>query len=221
MRSRPNVGTEWRKTRVSFRILANGTRVAFCACRMHRYMAAGWVLGFHALLGCSGASATFDLYAPSDAGEAADVQSRDGGTDASASCRRHTTAEACGADNACTFVAGCSDCRGGFNGGGCYGKDEPRPAFACAPCLQCQAFTDEASCRASGSCHAVFRDPGTCDCTAAGCCLSFFACAPGATARCNATTTMCKQATPMCKAGFTVGYTDTCFEGCVRETDCK
>jgi hypothetical protein len=100
-----------------------------------------------------------------------------------------------------------------------YPSDPPPvcPAIACV--VACDMLTTQTACEARHDCHPDFADPGTCDCIAAGCCMTFSRCAAGATARCSGMP-LCKSLAPLCAGDYTLAYTDTCYEGCVRKTDC-
>jgi hypothetical protein len=83
----------------------------------------------------------------------------------------------------------------------------------------CSAITTQAACDSRGDCHSVFVDPGTCGCAAAGCCAHFSRCADGGHANCTNTVT-CEMATPFCELPYVVSYTNNCYEGCVRQSEC-
>jgi hypothetical protein len=121
-----------------------------------------------------------------------------------------------------------SDCRAGYCTGcqrrtfvGCGG---PGVAFACpAGCPMpgpCATETTRAGCDSRTDCHSVFVDRGICDCAVAGCCTAFDHCADGAQASCKGNP-ICHQVPPYCEApAYVVAYTASCFEGCVRPTEC-
>jgi len=83
----------------------------------------------------------------------------------------------------------------------------------------CSAATTLDACEARTDCHSVFQDPGTCGCASAGCCEHFLRCADGDKAMCTGTP-LCKIGTPLCDGPYVVAYTATCYEGCVKQTDC-
>jgi hypothetical protein len=119
-------------------------------------------------------------------------------------------------------VGSCPDCSGGTPFTGCY---DPKlelgwacPAIACAP-ADCDQQTTEAACRARSECHPVYRDPGTCLCAQPGCCMMFDACADGAQANCKGPA-LCKSLPPTCEGQFTLGFANSCYEGCVKKSDC-
>jgi hypothetical protein len=91
------------------------------------------------------------------------------------------------------------------------------PAIACP--LPCGQVTTLDQCEARNDCHSVFVDPGTCGCAAVGCCAHFSRCADGNTARCTGIPA-CDAAIPFCEGPYVVAYTATCYEGCVKKTDC-
>jgi len=83
----------------------------------------------------------------------------------------------------------------------------------------CGRVTTQTECDGRSDCHAVFVDPGTCGCAAAGCCARFSRCADGGRANCSGPAA-CRIPTPFCEAPYVLSYTSNCFEGCVRESDC-
>ncbi len=115
----------------------------------------------------------------------------------------------------------CPNCGGGQRFVGCAA---PGTAFncplACPAPAACSTVITEAACNARTDCHSVFVDPGTCDCTGSGCCAHFSRCADGAKASCTGTP-LCQIVTPYCDPdAFVVSYTASCYEGCVRPTEC-
>ncbi len=99
-------------------------------------------------------------------------------------------------------------------GGGTAGRGGSGGATACA------SVTTLAACDARSDCHSVFEDPGTCGCLALGCCAHFLRCADGDRASCTPNAIACDAATPHCESPYTVSYTNVCYEGCVRNTEC-
>jgi hypothetical protein len=89
-----------------------------------------------------------------------------------------------------------------------------------APPACAQATTLEA-CALRPDCHAVYVDPGTCDCAALGCCTRFDHCAAGASAYCNGSVD-CEMKTPNCEGPYVVSYSaaTNCYEGCVLQKEC-
>ena len=75
----------------------------------------------------------------------------------------------------------------------------------------CTQLTVQSDCQARSDCHAVFTDPGTCGCSAAGCCARFSRCADGK-ATCSGNP-MCETSTPHCEGPYVVSYTANCYEG--------
>ena len=117
----------------------------------------------------------------------------------------------------------CPNCDGGQSFVGCGGPGESRvacPLLTCPAPASCSTVTTEAVCNARTDCHSVFDDPGTCGCNAVGCCAHFSWCADGAKASCGGMP-LCQVVAPHCEApAFVVSYAGSCFEGCVRPTEC-
>lgn len=94
----------------------------------------------------------------------------------------------------------------------------PRPA-----CLDCGGLGEEA-CIDAEACHPVYVDEGAlCDCQQPGCCTRFSQCAEGGFAQCAPPVggVLCDALPPRCDLPeLTVGYTEFCYEGCVRLEDC-
>jgi hypothetical protein len=105
---------------------------------------------------------------------------------------------------------------GGNATGGATGLDGGTPD---APLAKCSDVTTQAECDARSDCHSVFVDPGTCGCAASGCCARFQNCADGDMADCGGPAA-CTMATPHCESPYVVAYRGSCFEGCVKESDC-
>lgn len=110
----------------------------------------------------------------------------------------------------------------------CTGKSFSRctttndsPGLCAQPhCVQaCSTVTTLDACEARPDCHSVFQDAGTCDCAASGCCAKFSFCADGGKAACTGTP-LCRSVAPFCESPYVVSYTGTCYEGCVKKTDC-
>jgi hypothetical protein len=74
-------------------------------------------------------------------------------------------------------------------------------------------------CNARPDCHAVFFDPGTCNCASLGCCAQFHHCASGFNAICTGLIT-CAVLPPHCESPYLISYRDGCYEGCVHYRDC-
>ena len=129
-----------------------------------------------------------------------------------ASCRQRTD---------CVALA-CPDCNGGNNFTSCSTLTDTIhscPAILCP--LPCGQVTTKDACEARSDCHSVFVDPHDCTCLALGCCAQFSRCADGDKATCKAPSGVaCGAAPPYCESPFVVGYTATCYEGCVQQTDC-
>jgi hypothetical protein len=86
----------------------------------------------------------------------------------------------------------------------------------------CGELTTQAECDARSDCHPVFVDPRNCACLAIGCCARFSFCASGERARCTPPVPIaCTIAEPYCEnPAYVISYTQSCYEGCVRPTDC-
>ena len=82
----------------------------------------------------------------------------------------------------------------------------------------CSQLTAQTACEARSDCYAVFVDPSTCGCAAAGCCARFDHCAAG-TPSCNGSVS-CTTATPHCEGPYVVSYASGCYQGCVRQSAC-
>jgi len=97
------------------------------------------------------------------------------------------------------------------------------PSFGCltiacpSPCAE--ASTKEA-CEARPECHSVFVDNRNCACAALGCCARFSRCADGASAVCKEPSIVCDAVAPYCEGPYVVGYSGSCYEGCVLSSDC-
>jgi hypothetical protein len=103
---------------------------------------------------------------------------------------------------------------------GCSNINAPVTPCPALPCpLPCAMVTTLDQCETRTDCHSVFVDPGTCGCSAVGCCEHFSRCADGDKAKCSGMP-LCRIATPFCEGTFVVSYTDTCYEGCVQKKDC-
>jgi hypothetical protein len=98
---------------------------------------------------------------------------------------------------------------------GCIVAAGPECGGAQAGC----AGLDENSCGSTTGCHAVYEDPGTCDCVPAGCCTRFKSCAAGP-AVCTQPQLTCERAAPECDGPYVVSYKNGCYEGCVKAQEC-
>jgi hypothetical protein len=103
------------------------------------------------------------------------------------------------------------------------------PGYACpapdagttdAASGSCSAITTQAACDGRGDCHSVYVDPGTCGCAGVNCCMHFNRCADGGRANCTGPVA-CMAPQPVCVAPYTLAYTNVCYEGCVRQTECE
>jgi hypothetical protein len=105
---------------------------------------------------------------------------------------------------------------GGLGSGGAPGMDGGAPD---APPAKCSDVTTQAECDARSDCHSVFVDPGDCGCAASGCCARFQSCADGDQANCDGPVA-CRMALPHCEPPYIVSVQGSCYEGCVKQTDC-
>jgi hypothetical protein len=122
------------------------------------------------------------------------------------SCRQHTQ---CRVDT-------CPGCNGGAMFAGC--ADPTDPPNDCAPpppCAPCQGM-DQQGCEARSDCHGVYDNPGNCFAPP---CEVFVACAPGL-ADCTGPA-LCAIASPQCDPPYVIGYTLSCYEGCVLKSKCR
>jgi hypothetical protein len=127
------------------------------------------------------------------------------------------TEAACAMAQGCTPMY-CPSCQGQlYIGCGTGTGGHSCPAVECP--IPCSSETTEAACNARGGCHSVFVDPGICDCAPAGCCTHFSRCADGP-ANCNSGALACKIAAPDCEGPYVISYSELCYEGCVRATEC-
>jgi len=85
--------------------------------------------------------------------------------------------------------------------------------------VACDNLTREAECEARSDCHPVYVDNRDCACDARGCCAQFTVCAEGGQADCRGPAT-CKVKQPICDGPYVIGYLGSCYEGCVRASDC-
>lgn len=81
------------------------------------------------------------------------------------------------------------------------------------------AGRSEQSCTSVVGCHAVYDDPGTCDCSTPGCCIQYKTCKAGP-AMCKASDVLCDATPPACGPNYVVSYTSSCYEGCVKPMEC-
>jgi len=105
---------------------------------------------------------------------------------------------------------------GGPDGGGGSGGSAAGGSTGGA----CASVTTLEACDARSDCHALFEDPGNCRCAALGCCARFSRCADGDRALCTSGAVLCDALTPHCEGPYVVSYTDFCYDGCVRATEC-
>jgi len=116
------------------------------------------------------------------------------------------------------WCPGCTPGTGSCGTGGCPGYQCPG-ADAGQPATCAQATT-AAECAALTNCHAVYVDPGNCDCAASGCCTQFSLCANGGQADCKGAGLACTISSPSCESPYVMSYTTDCYEGCVLSTEC-
>jgi hypothetical protein len=122
------------------------------------------------------------------------------------------------AKNGCTPLY-CPTCSGGQVYLGCNG---PGDVAGCGSgCVtSCTDLTEQGQCDARSDCHSVFVEQPMCDCTTAGCCATFSRCDDGGKASCKGPAG-CFIAGPYCDGkAFVLSYTASCYEGCVRPTEC-
>jgi len=93
------------------------------------------------------------------------------------------------------------------------------PGYVCPP-LNCAGQATVELCDARTDCHSVFVDAQDCRCGGLGCCARFSRCADGDKAKCSPGAIACDALAPHCEGEYVVGYTDACYEGCVRMTEC-
>ncbi len=105
---------------------------------------------------------------------------------------------------------------GGLATGGAGGSDGGTPD---APVGKCSDITTQVECDARSDCHSVFEDPGNCACPALGCCARFRACGDGDQANCTGPA-LCEVVEPHCEGPYVIAYRGSCYEGCVKQTDC-
>jgi hypothetical protein len=113
----------------------------------------------------------------------------------------------------------CNGCRGRtFVGCGFPGTDFACPAGepACPVPLPCADVADQLSCDARSDCHSVFGGTPT---------NTFSRCADGGKANCKGPlvpgSAVCTVPSPVCQTPeIVVSYTNECYEGCVRRTEC-
>jgi hypothetical protein len=110
--------------------------------------------------------------------------------------------------------------RGGGGSGGTGGTAGQGGGGGGGGASACAALTTLQACDARTDCHAVFDDPGTCGCGSPGCCAHFARCADGDRASCTPAALLCKAAQPFCEQPYVVGYVGSCYEGCVRASEC-
>jgi len=84
----------------------------------------------------------------------------------------------------------------------------------------CADVTTLAACDVRSDCHSVFEDPGTCGCATPGCCAHFARCADLDRAHCMSGAALCAMVPPHCEQPYVISYTGSCYEGCVRTTEC-
>jgi hypothetical protein len=99
--------------------------------------------------------------------------------------------------------------------GGCTGTACPVDAS-----MSCTDVTTLEACDQRPDCHSVFVDRQDCQCGGIGCCARFLRCADGDTANCSGGAVLCDALTPHCEGQYVVSYTASCYEGCVRMTEC-
>jgi hypothetical protein len=108
---------------------------------------------------------------------------------------------------------------GGVGGAGTGGATASDGGVPDAAQVKCSDLTTQAACDARAGCHSVFVDPGTCGCAPSGCCARFDSCADGDKADCTGPA-LCKMKEPFCESPYTIAFEGSCYEGCVKQTDC-
>ena len=110
------------------------------------------------------------------------------------------------------WCPGCTPGSGECGTGGC-------PGYMCPPA--CAQATTAADCAATIGCHAVYYDPGTCDCAVSGCCTEFTLCptAPGEGRLQRRVVGMPYRAAVLRVAWDVISYSGSCYEGCVLSTE--
>ena len=107
----------------------------------------------------------------------------------------------------------CRNCEGtGYCSNAC-------PGFVC-PRIDCAGQNTLELCDARTDCHAVFVNRQDCQCGGLGRCAQFLRCADGGKAKCSPGAIACDALAPYCEGQYVVAYTDACYEGCVRMTEC-
>jgi hypothetical protein len=117
----------------------------------------------------------------------------------------------------------CPICDGTTSFVACLSPGSAPPACPALPCpppqRPCEQLASEAACQLRPDCHAVFVDPGTCDCSIAGCCMMFNRCAAGP-AQCAAQPVCTIPPPPPCGGQYVTSYANGCYEGCVLSSEC-
>jgi hypothetical protein len=113
----------------------------------------------------------------------------------------------------------CPTCDGTTTFIDCAKKTDPAIGCGLDCPAPCSVTNDAAQCNSRPDCHAVFYDPGTCDCATPGCCMQFQQCADGP-AQCTGNPA-CAIPSPICGPGYVTSYTTNCYEGCVLSSECK
>jgi hypothetical protein len=98
-----------------------------------------------------------------------------------------------------------------------------RPRWMRAPATRqprkCSELATQAACDIRADCHPVFKSSLDCARATPGCCTTFSKCADGAKADC-AGPALCEMAPPYCEGPYAIAYTNSCYEGCVVQSDC-
>jgi hypothetical protein len=135
-------------------------------------------------------------------------------------CSNYKDEASCNLDPACN-AALCSNCGGAAVFTACLpvGADSHQvcQALPCAPVI-CADAGSAADCNARPNCHAVFEPLMACGCPTPGCCTRYARCTDGH-ANC-AGPAVCAQTPPDCQGPYVVAYTNSCFEGCVLQSEC-
>lgn len=143
-----------------------------------------------------------------------------------ACCEQHTDQASCEADPACISDGCKTTCEpDGFAFFGCYQNGTSPPEHSC-PAIECDhactQHVGQVTCEGDPACFAIFEDPGTCDCSGEGCCMTFARCADApafcsfdGTPDCGFAPIECDQA-----AGFVAVVENGCVSGCTRLANC-
>jgi hypothetical protein len=156
-----------------------------------------------------------------DTGTALDAGPADSG-DSGPPCGWLNDPQTCAVSGRCA-VATCPGCNGLVTFAGCTDPGNMAPSCDPAPiCVHpCNQINTADGCSLNTTCHPVFWDNQPCSCPTQDCCTHFAFCAPNARAQCIPPPLLCTQPPPVCESGYQVSYSGTCYEGCVKTTECN